>query len=390
MADEVRLLTERGDKKAKTPWFRDVSNNLANDFSKRRFVQKWDFAHVDIRLRCTNKCNENCRHCFECSGPSQPLKYIPVKDASFYLNSVPKKFDSVYITGGEWSLVYDAEPRYMLKIFDAFDTSKTDVYCIQTNCRWVFGENRNQIFSDLLKIQNALSKSGKVLRLSTSVDSYHSAHIVDCVKELIRTIASNKKFNATKIVIMSSRSDAGMVQEKVMQPEFFKKHGIKLKIEPKSIFTPYFQVCYANDVRVVVHEENPVMRIGRACKNNFGYKIFYPSLQCKGLTDESLCFELSLQEDGMMKWHSFYDWNIMTPYKDENGNNKPMSQIKNELIEKAWRKLLRENMKEFAWSCIPLYGMWRRLKKYKEIKSSFEENSKKVVFQLESVKDFSK
>lgn len=390
MADDVIILSERNNKNDKVPFLKGIYINFVNVFSKRHFSRKWDYAPIDIRLRCTNRCNENCHHCFECSGPSQPLNYISVKDAKFYLNSAQKKFKSVYITGGEWSLIYDVEPHYMLKIFNSLDADKTDVYCIQTNCRWAFGQHRNQILSDLLEIQNALAKTGKELRLSTSVDRYHSAYSVDCVKEVIRMIASDKKFNATKIAIMSCRLDAGMTEEKVLQPEFFKKHGIKLNVKPKSAFNPYFQVCYANDVRIVVHEENPVIRVGRANNNKFGYKIFYPSLQCEGLTDKTLCFELSLQEDGMIKWHSFYDWNISIPYKDKNGENKSMAQIKKELIDKAWHKQVRENIKEFAFSCIPVYGIWRRLKIYKEIQNTFEENSKKVTFYCKNINDLSK
>ena len=390
MKDEVIKISELGQDEAKEPLFKTLYNGFMDSFSKKRFVKKWDFVPVDIRLRCTNKCNENCAHCFECSGPNQTLNYISVEDAKYYLNSF-SGLKTVYMTGGEWSLIYDVEPHYMLKLFKEFDISKTDVYCLQTNCRWIFGPKREEILSDLLQIQNGLAAKGKQLRLSTSIDRYHSPQIADCVKELISCIASDKRFKATKIVIMSACIDSGMAKEKVLLPDFFKSRGVTLKFEPQNmVFSPYFYVCYANDVRIVVHEEGPTMRIGRAAQNNFGYKIFYPSMQCGGLTKDTLCMELSMQEDGMMKWHSYYDWNIMTPYKDKNGKNKPIAQIKSELLNAAWKKEFKENMKEFMFCMIPVYGLLRRIKINKEIEKSYLENKKKVVIRLQKIDEFSK
>lgn len=387
--DFVELLEPR-QKSEKEPLFKTIYNGFLDLFSKKRFIKKWENAPVDIRLRCTNKCNENCSHCFECSGPNQKLEYISIEDAKYYLNSF-LKLESVYMTGGEWSLIYDAEPHYMLKLFKEFDISKTGTYCLQTNCRWVFGSKKQEILDDLLQIQNGLAASGKQLRLSASIDRYHSPKTVDCVKELISCIAGDTRFNATKIVIMSSCIDSGMAKEKVLLPDFFKSRGIQLKFEPHNIlFSPYFYVCYANDVRIVVHEEGPTMQIGRAAKNKFGYKIFFPSKQCAGLTKDRLFMELSMQENGMMKWHGYYDWNIMTPYKDNNGKNKTVSQIKSELINAAWKKELKENIKNFAFCCVPIYGLLRKTKINKEIEQSYLENMKKVTIQLQKVGENSK
>lgn len=383
MVSEAEVIKIKTLESKKVPLFRALYESAMDAFSKRRFVQKWNATPVDIRFRCTNMCNENCLHCFECSDARQPARHIPVKEAAFYHNGFGNKFQSVYITGGEWSLIYDVEPHYMLKMFDAFDVHKADQYVVQTNCRWIFGPHRDEIIDDLCLIQKRLGAAGKILKIDTSVDRFHSPRSLDGVRELICRVAADRRFDATKIRIMSCQLDSGMARKNVLQPEYFEQRGVHLNFQPRDIFQPYFSVCYANNVRIVIHEEGPTMQIGRAAQNKLGYKIFWPTRQCGGLAGERQFMELALREDGMMKWHSFYDWDIMVPYRDVHGACKPASQIKSELIEMAWRRVLRTNVKELAFGLIPIYGIFRARGIDRQIVRSWEENTKKVVFHLQ-------
>ena len=281
---------------------------LVYPFQKKRFYNQWENAPMDMRFRLTNKCDENCARCFECSGPNNPLNTVPVDDVIFYGNQRNSNFTNIYMTGGEWSLIYDVQPHFMRKIFDRLDLSKSDEYTIQTNARWVHGQHRDEILDDIKHIQSAIGKHNGILKLDMSVDRYRSNKCIDAVRDVVLAVASDPQFKHTKIRLMSCALDAQMANERVLVPDFFATHGIELKFENRSWFNPYFQVCYANNTRIVIHEEGPTMRIGRAKQNNIGYKIYYPQLQCGGLQPEHTLMELSLREDGMIKWHNWYDW----------------------------------------------------------------------------------
>lgn len=358
-----------------------IRNEFVRNFSHKYFLDRWRDAPIDIRFRCTNRCNENCSRCFECSGPGNPLTVLPVRDAAFYQRSL-NNIRGIYMTGGEWSLIYDIDSNYMLKMFSAMDLKNSDNYMIQTNCRWVHGPHCEKIFSDLRKIQSKLGAVGKILKLDVSVDRYRSSASLDGVRELIRRVASDSGFNNTKIRIMSCRLDYQMANKTVLRPEYFESHGIHLKFRPRDFFTPYFQVCYANKTRIVIHEEGPTMRIGRAAQNGFGYKIFYPEKQCGGLTDDTFCMELSFREDGTVKWHSYYDWDIVVPYKDARGENKPLEQIKKELLAAAWKKRLRKNIVQSLYDIVPGVNIARDRFIRKQMEKTYRENQQQIVYHV--------
>lgn len=357
-------------------------------FQKSRFLNQWTNAPIEIRFRLTNKCNENCARCFECSGPNNPLNTIPVDDVVCYANAPDVKFTDIFMTGGEWSLIYDVQPHYLRSIFDKLDLSKSDEYIIQTNARWIHGTHRDEILGDIKHIQSKLGQKNRILKLDMSIDRYRSAKSIDGVRDTICAVAGDSDFKHTKIRIMSCALDAQMTNERVLIPEYFDARGIKLKFEPRSWFNMYFQVCHANDTRIVIHEEGPTMQIGRAKQNGFGYKIYDPQLQCGGLQSNNTRMELSLREDGMIKWHNWYDWDIMVPYKDANKQNKPIQQIHDELVQMAWHKLLRHNIKNTALNLIPIYGPIRKLYIYRQIKKSYEDNQKQFQFHAQLVKQF--
>lgn len=384
--DEV-IIIPQNDGRDNRGFIQRFRERLVYPFQKKRFYNQWADAPMDIRFRLTNRCNENCARCFECSGPDRPLNVVPVDDVAFYINNADKMFNGVYMTGGEWSLIYDIQPHYMRSIFDRLDLSKSDEYTIQTNARWIDGNKRDEILGDIKYIQSKLRTQNRVFKLDMSVDRYRSAKSIDCVRDVIVAIASSGRFDNTKIRIMSCALDAQMTNDRVLIPEFFAERGIRLNFEKRSWFNPYFQVCYANNTRIVIHEEGPTMRIGRAKQNNIGYKIYYPQLQCGGLQPEHTLMELSLREDGMIKWHNWYDWDIMVPYKDADGQYKSLPQIRAELVDMAWPRLLRHNIKNTVLNLLPIYGDIRQIYINKQIQKTYEENRKQFVHHATPIKE---
>ena len=356
-----------------------VRHQFEQAFLYQDFANTWRNVPVTIRFRCTNRCNENCICCFECSGPNNPLHVLPVADIAFYQNAM-QSLQGVFMTGGEWSLIYDVDADYMWRVFDALDLRCADAYHIQTNCRWVFGPHSEKIYADLRRIQDKLSATGKVLKLDVSVDRYRSAASLDGVRELICRIGADNHFQNTKIRILSTQLDYGMTGHRILQPDYFKARGVALDFEPRNIMFPLFQVFYVNGKRMVIHEENVTMNIGRAAENKMGYKIVYPEKQCAGLTSDDRYMELSFREDGTVKWHGYYDWDIMTPYRDAHGQNKPIEQIKQELIQKAWRHRLKQNCTEALWSMIPIVRDIRSKRIHRQITDSYRQNEKKIVY----------
>ena len=120
--DEVILIYQNNnaDKPGFAQRFRE---RLVYPFQKKRFYAQWENAPMDMRFRLTNKCDENCARCFECSGPNNPLNTVPVDDVIFYGNQRDSNFTNIYMTGGEWSLIYDIHPHYMRQIFEKLDLS---------------------------------------------------------------------------------------------------------------------------------------------------------------------------------------------------------------------------------------------------------------------------
>ena len=380
--DEVILIYQNNN--ADKPGFAQrFCERLVYPFQKKRFYAQWENAPMDMRFRLTNKCDENCARCFECSGPNNPLNTVPVDDVIFYGNQRDSNFTNIYMTGGEWSLIYDVQPHFMRKIFDRLDLSKSDEYTIQTNARWVHGQHRDEILDDIKHIQSAIGKHNGILKLDMSVDRYRSNKCIDAVRDVVLAVASDPQFKHTKIRLMSCALDAHMSNERVLIPDFFAARGIELKFENRSWFNPYFQVCYANNTRIVIHEEGPTMRIGRAKQNNIGYKIYYPQLQCDGLQPEHTLMELSLREDGMIKWHNWYDWDIMVPYKDADGQYKSLPQIRAELVDMAWPRLLRHNIKNTVLNLLPI----RQIYINKQIQKTYKENIKQFIHHAVPIKE---
>lgn len=377
--EEIILLTDNdAAQKPHQNFLTSIREYFKNGFSRQHFMDIWRDVPISLRFRCTNQCDENCARCFECSGPTKPLQILPVTDIAFYQNAI-QHLKSVYMTGGEWSLIYKIDPGYMLRVFNSINLRNSDAYAVQTNCRWVCGPNHDKIYSDLQKIQNKLGTSGKILKLDVSVDRFRSQRALDGVRELICQIGLDRKFKNTKIRIMSARSDYRMANDVILQPEYFKHRGINLRFEPRNFYNPFFQVFYANDKRMIIHEENPTMRIGRAAQNKIGYKIFYPEKQCGGLAGDRF-MELSFREDGTVKWQGYYDWDIIIPYKDSLGKNKPIEQIKQELLQMAWRKHLKQSVIETAWAAIPIIGEYRHKKIYRQIQQSYKQNQAQIIF----------
>ena len=388
MIDKDEVILIRQNNNADKPGFAQrFRERLVYPFQKKRFYAQWENAPMDMRFRLTNKCNENCARCFECSGPGNPLNAVPVDDIVFYGNHDHVLFSDIYMTGGEWSLIYDIHPHYMRHIFEKLDLSKSDEYILQTNARWINGAHREEILGDIKYIQSQLNKDNRVLKLDMSVDRYRSAHSIDCVRDVIATVASDPGFKNTKIRLMSCALDAHMSNERVLIPDFFAARGIELKFENRSWFNPYFQVCYANNTRIVIHEEGATMRIGRAKQNNIGYKIYYPQLQCGGLQPERTLMELSLREDGMIKWHNWYDWDIMVPYKDADGQYKSLPQIRAELVDMVWPRLLRHNIKDTVLNLLPVYGLFRQIHINKQMQKTYKENIKQFIHHAVPIKE---
>ncbi len=359
--------------------FASMRGRFLDAFSRRHFMDTWRDVPMEFRFRCTNRCNENCARCFECSGPNNPLNVLPVSDIAFYQNAAGG-LKSVYMTGGEWSLIYDVDAGYMLRAFNSMNLRNADFYAIQTNCRWVFGPNCDKIYSDLCMIQDKLATVGKQLKLDVSVDSFRSRAALDGVRELICRIGADNKFQNTKIRIMSSRLDYQMANDVILRPEYFEPRGVKLRFEPRDFFNPFFQAFYANNKRMIIHEENPTMRIGRAAENKIGYMIFSPEQQCGGLAGRDKLMELSFREDGTVKWHSYYDWDIVIPYKDAAGQNKTIDRIKQELLQAAWRRHLKHSLTETAWSMVPIVGLARAVARHRRIQESFQQNQAKIMW----------
>lgn len=362
--------------------------NFKDDFSKKAFVETWTNAPIEIRYRCTNQCNENCIRCFERSGPECSSDALSPVDAKFYQNELTEKISQITWTGGEWSLIYDTNPNYMLEMFDNMDYTLAESYIIQTNCRWVFGKNRDKIFSDLKTIQNSFEKKSKILKLDLSVDRYRSEKSLAGVRELIKAIVLDGNFKSTKLRILSCALDYGLTEKAVLTHDYFKNFGISLKFEPRSILHPLFLVCHANGTRIVIHEEYPTMRIGKAADNKLGYKIVNPEIQCAGLTPNTLEMALSFREDNFVKWHNYYDWDIMIPFKNESGQNKPLPQIKSELIEKAWKKRFKNKIKENALALTPginlLYLVYLLYNEH-IIKKTYQENCSHIHFMAQKI-----
>lgn len=381
------ILIPQQDNKDTRSFKQRFCERLVYPFQKQRFYKQWENAPMDIRFRLTNKCNENCARCFECSSPKNPLNIVPVDDVAFYNNIQDAKFSGIYMTGGEWSLVYDIHPHYMRDIFDKLDLSKSDEYVIQTNARWIHGPHRNEILGDLKHIQSKLGTQNRILKLDMSVDRYRSKHSIDGVRDVICAVASDPNFKHTKIRIMSCALDSEMANEQVLRPEYFEPQGIKLTFQNRSWYNPFFQVCYANNTRIVIHEEGPTMRIGRAKQHGIGYKIYYPQLQCGGLQPENTLMELSLREDGMIKWHNWYDWDIMVPYKDTHGKYKPLSQIRSELVDMVWPRLLRHHIKNTALNLLPIIGGIRQIYINHQINKTYNDNCKQFKHYATPIKE---
>ncbi|MBO5696149.1 MAG: hypothetical protein J6S06_01400 [Alphaproteobacteria bacterium] len=366
-----------------TGFWRAICAQYRNAFSRRYYFARYENAPLGLRFRTTNQCNENCPHCFECSGPHNPSKYIAPQDIAYYINNAGSEFADIYITGGEWSLIYDRHPNYLSHIFQHVNLSqaKSNAWGIQTNARWTHGPHCQEILSDLKYIQDRLSTINTEMKLDTSVDRYHSDLAIDGTRKLIRQLATRPDFNNTKIRIMSCAKDRLMANNRILNPERLAKQNIELSFEPRSFYQPNFQRLWANHIKIVVHEEGTIMRIGRAKKNKFGYRIFEPDLQCGGLGGDTPQMDISFREDGTAKWHNYYDWDITTPYKLPDGTNKPLSQIRSELINAGWKKHIRFYTSEHAmvllcpFVALP-YAIWRNW----QIRKTYRENNPVITY----------
>ncbi|MBO7509344.1 MAG: radical SAM protein [Alphaproteobacteria bacterium] len=294
-------------------------------------------------FKTTNWCWNRCAHCCESSGPDAPRTFIPksvIIDYTAQAAADPMFSKHVIFTGGEIMSAYKfAEERYVPDILN-FALDKKLGVDIKTNAGWAGTPIGEQIFRDIEnvirrqrpKIVTSNNSNRQFpLHVSLSLDRFHN----DSIKRNFKFIEhfANKKINGARLVarISSFTFDDEMFSELLQQ-----LHNAGIRVDTATIINSETgqkkegNLFSVNNNMVLEYGNSATLFDGGRAKNIAG-AYHNPIPQFNFLTDD---FQVLVAFDsfGNVTLGENSGKKISVPWRDANGNARPMTDIRKDLI----------------------------------------------------------
>lgn len=290
-------------------------------------------------FKLTNLCDYCCAHCCEKSGPNAEPKFIPIADIKYILDMFIKSQKSVKIaivTGGEPMTAYDkVSPHYIPTLMSAA-IKRGYMIELKTNGAWTLGKNAGQIFSDLNSIYAKYPKS--IIAYHLSLDKFHPKSDITTAN-IIKWFAENQNISYMNIVhifyddyhrltdmlVDMAGRDNILVDIHAQIPEKLKAMPLwKIRDHEKYIYPELY---------------SGIDNVGRAKDNNIGNR--YTGLTQIINGNENIK-PIQFDANGFATLFACNDFGIRTPYRDNKGRIKNLTQIKSELFNTAYSQYMTE------------------------------------------------
>ena len=149
---------------------------------------KWN-----LHFKITNWCDLNCRHCCECSAPTQPLKLFSLEKIEKYMYEAAcmdkKPNELLSVGGGEVMAPYiHGQDNYIPNLLDIIYKNGF-IPTLKTNGVW--GNSDRTRIKILYDIAKYAYKYEKLVTLDISVDEFHNnqSGVIKIINDITKEIA---------------------------------------------------------------------------------------------------------------------------------------------------------------------------------------------------------
>jgi organic radical activating enzyme len=178
----------------------------------------------NLHFKITNWCDLNCKHCCECSAPTQPLKLFPLEKVEKYMSETAsmntKPNELISIGGGEVMAPYiHNQENYIPNVLDIVYKNGF-VPTLKTNGVW--GNNDRMRIKILYDIAKCAYKHEKLVTLDISVDEFHNnqSGVVKIISDITTEIALAY---AIRICLVGFNTQKSLVVLNNLEQELSKK-----------------------------------------------------------------------------------------------------------------------------------------------------------------------
>lgn len=318
--------------------FKKISNAV-NDFyfPISGFVRKLPYSLV---FKTTNYCWNNCPHCCERSSTAAPKVYMPADTIKSFISQAkqdPLFSGSVVFTGGEIFTAYRFYDKHYVPDLLDYALSNGCAVDIKTNAGWALRKNDtgDRIFDDLVSVlsrfsHGTLDMSG--LQISLSLDRFHPLCLEKNAR-FITELSRRQKNSACMVHISSFAQDADMFNALLAElqrqgnsvEEYFAMGDASKKI--------YYGI---NGTLIMYQTFGCLFNGGRAKDLDLPNRSDVSQFQFLSF-DKSPRVMMGLGANGDIVLGENMDINIKTRWCDDNGNARPLSDIKQDLIRNTRR-----------------------------------------------------
>lgn len=291
----------------------------------------------DLVFKSTHWCWYNCPHCCESAGKNRDKTFIPEYVIRYYIDAAkqdPLFTNEVIITGGELMSAYNLmSPAYVPNLVNYALAQKTSLD-IKTNGAWINAPLlRGRILADLRELAN--NHRPLAFQLSLSLDKYHPNALENNL-EILKTLAHDNKIKVPMLIHIS-----GFDADKHMYRTLMAKlsHTPKIKMDEVAVLGTngsLINMIRLNE-RVCVRYSSAASPFanGRAKSLPEATPVELPQFKFMTGTPQSPSVLVAFDAAGNVTLGENSGKKITVPWRDKNGNPRPLPAIMNDLVHKT-------------------------------------------------------
>ena len=291
----------------------------------------------DLVFKATHWCWYNCPHCCESAGKNRDKTFIPESVIKYYIDAAkqdPQFTNEVVITGGELMSAYNLmSPEYVPNLVNYILDKKISLD-IKTNGAWVNAPLlRGRIFNDLRNLANNHNPLG--FQISLSLDKYHP-NALENNYEILKNLAQDKYIKIPMLIHISGfDADKHMYQTLITKL----KHTPKIKIDEVGVLSTsgsLIKMIRLNKHVCVRYSTVPCpFANGRAKDLPEAVPVELPQFSFIAGTQQNPSVLVAFDAAGNVTLGENSGKKISVPWRDKNGNPRPLPAIKADLVKQT-------------------------------------------------------
>ena len=291
----------------------------------------------DLVFKSTHWCWYNCAHCCESAGKNRDKTFIPESVIKYYIDAAkqdPQFTNEVVITGGELMSAYTLVSSAYVPNLVKYALNKQVSLDIKTNGAWVKAPMlRRMIFDDLCELANGHKPLG--FQTSLSLDKYHP-NALENNYEILKSLALDKRIHVPMLIHISGfETDKNMYQSLIAKL----KHTPKIKMDEVGVLGTdgsLINMIRLNERVCIRYSAAPSpFANGRAKELPEAIPVDLPQFKFVAGTPQHPSILIAFDAAGNVTLGENSGKKITVPWRDKNGNPRPLPAIKADLVRQT-------------------------------------------------------